>query len=242
MMYSVFKSLRPVETNQNSLSFLRSKKHTPFFDQFSYTLALNLLCSVSAVSQKSIPSLSGLEMSFSNTFTQQFVHKFAFRIPKEVCSSKSGQNTVFIFVLKTIPQCWWTLYLLLSVHRTLLLMSAHRTLLLYVFTSVRSQDFTAYVRSQDFIAFCLYFCPFTGLYCLCLLTGLYCFMSLILSVHRTLLASVHTQDFTAFRLHYFCFPADLFHPQSDNLHGQTLTSISFITLHHNILQFSSVKK
>ncbi|KAK2445306.1 hypothetical protein QL285_016251 [Trifolium repens] len=75
-----------------------------------------------------------------------------------------------------------------------------------------------------------------------LLTGLYCFMSLILSVHRTLLASVHTQDFTAFRLHYFCFPADLSHPQSDCLAFQTLTSISFITLHHNILQFSSVKK
>ncbi|KAK2395411.1 hypothetical protein QL285_057150 [Trifolium repens] len=211
MMYSVFKSLRPVETNQNSLSFLRSKKHTPFFDQFSCTLALNLLCSVSAVSQKSIPSLSGLEMSFSNTLTQQFVHKFAFRIPKEVCSSKPGQNTVFIFVLKTIPQYWWTLYLLMSVHRTLRLLSAHRTLSPPVFTSVRSQDFTAHVRSQDFIAFCLYFCPLTGLYCLCPLTGLYRLLSLLLSVHRTLLLMsahrtlslsvfnyVRSQDFTRF--------------------------------------------
>ncbi|KAK2394841.1 hypothetical protein QL285_056626 [Trifolium repens] len=121
-------------------------------------------------------------MSFSNTFTQQFVHKFAFRIPKEVCSSKSGQNTVFIFVLKTIPQYWWTLYLLMSVHRTLLLMSAHRTLSPFVFTLVRSQDY----------CFCPYtglycLCPHTGLYCLCPLTGLYRILSLLLSVHRTLL-------------------------------------------------------
>jgi hypothetical protein len=130
-----------------------SYMHTTFKQNHSYTLALNLLCSVSAVSQKSIPSLSGLEMSFSNTFTQQFVHKFAFRIPKEVCSSKSGQNTVFIFVLKTIPQYWWTLYLLMSVHRTLLLMSAHRTLSPFVFTLVRSQDFTVFVPTLDFTAY-----------------------------------------------------------------------------------------
>src|SRR6266487_3661043 len=73
---------------------------------------------------------------------------------------------------------------------------------------------------------CLYFCPYTGLYCflslllsvhrtlstyvrtqdficLCPHTGLYRIQSLLLSIHRTLSASVRTQDFIAFSL-YFC--------------------------------------
>jgi len=80
------------------------------------------------------------------------------------------------------------------------------------------------VRTQDFI-------------CLCPHTGLYCFLSLLLSVHRTLLLSVRIQDFIAFCLHhlYQIIFITFKHFVNTTLVNITFISITFITLYHSIL-------